>query len=126
MDSEYVQGPAVLQEELCPCGRMMKLAATWLCTLCYVQKEIGYALSELERGGEAWPGHTWHDAGLERLQKLAGMQRPGQSLHQAWRDSTLRRLTCGPARVTAQASWTGPGGYGRSIPALAAVPTLTP
>lgn len=64
--------PKVIQEELCPCGRMFK-GMSWLCTLCYVQKEIGYALSELTRGGNM-PGYdppkTWHEYGLSRLQKL--------------------------------------------------------
>lgn len=51
--------------ELCPCGRMGKPMAIWLCRLCYLEKEIGYALSELERGG------GWPEVGLRRLRKLA-------------------------------------------------------
>jgi hypothetical protein len=47
----------------------------WLCALCYIQKEIGYALSELERGGDAWEGHSWREAGLARLERLAAMDR---------------------------------------------------
>jgi hypothetical protein len=47
---------------------------SWLCRLCYLQKEIGYALSELERGGDAWPGLSWHDAGIQRLEKLRMMR----------------------------------------------------
>jgi len=52
--------------EPCPCGRMDKYAMTWLCRCCYLEKEIGYALSELGRGGE-WPA-----TGLRRLEKLIG------------------------------------------------------
>lgn len=54
----------------CPCGRMNKSAWTWLCRICYLEKEVRYALSELERGGEARPGYSWHDAGLRRLGEL--------------------------------------------------------
>lgn len=54
---------------LCPCGRMNR-NLSWMCSLCYLQKEIGYALSEIERGGDAWEGLSWHDAGIQRLQKL--------------------------------------------------------
>ena len=64
-----------LPGELCPCGRMNMHPARWLCALCYIQKEIGYALSELERDGDAWEGHSWREAGLARLEKLAGMDR---------------------------------------------------
>ncbi len=49
---------------------MSKSAWTWLCRICYLEKEIGYALSEMERDGEAWAAHSWHDAGLQRLRKL--------------------------------------------------------
>lgn len=66
-------GP-VSSGEMCACGRMEIPRWSWLCRLCYLQKEIGYALSELERRGEAWPGHSWHDAGMERLEKLAAMR----------------------------------------------------
>jgi hypothetical protein len=59
--------------EQCACGRMEIPRFSWLCRLCYLQKEIGYALSELERDGEAWPGRSWHDAGLARLEKLRMM-----------------------------------------------------
>lgn len=57
--------------EPCPCGRPElgqheKYAAQWLCRAGYLEKEIGYALSELERGGD-WPA-----AGLRRLEKLVG------------------------------------------------------
>jgi len=52
--------------EPCPCGRMNKSPALWLCRCCYLEKEIRYALSELERGGD------WPDAGLQRLRKLTG------------------------------------------------------
>jgi hypothetical protein len=45
---------------------MDKYAMTWLCRCCYLEKEIGYALSELGRGGE-WPA-----TGLRRLEKLIG------------------------------------------------------
>jgi len=50
--------------EPCPCGRMNKPAALWLCRICYLEKEIMYALSELERGGD------WPEAGMRRLRKL--------------------------------------------------------
>jgi hypothetical protein len=60
--------------ELCPCSRMPKLEGSWLCRLCYIQKEIGYALSELDRGGDAWPGTSWHAYGLERLERLAAIR----------------------------------------------------
>lgn len=43
---------------------MDKSAWTWLCRCCYLEKEIGYALSELERGGD-WPRHA-----RERLEGL--------------------------------------------------------
>lgn len=36
----------------------------WLCRICYLEKEIGYALSELHRGGD------WPSAGIRRLEKL--------------------------------------------------------
>jgi hypothetical protein len=62
----------IIEEDMCPCGRMFKPAALWLCRACYLEKEIRYAISELERGGDAWQGRTWHDAGLERLKKLTG------------------------------------------------------
>ena len=57
--------------EPCPCGRPdlgshEKPTASWLCRAAYLEKEIGYALSELGRGGE-WPA-----AGMQRLEKLAG------------------------------------------------------
>jgi hypothetical protein len=42
-----------------------------LCRAAYLEKEIGYARSELERDGEAWPGLSWHAYGLMRLEKLA-------------------------------------------------------
>ena len=54
--------------EPCPCGRMDKSPALWLCRLCYLEKEIRYAVRELKRGGE---GYDWHAAGLARLGKLA-------------------------------------------------------
>ena len=56
----------------CPCGRMDR-GMSWLCQLCYMQKEIGYALSELTRGGNLPsydPPKSWHERGLERLDKL--------------------------------------------------------
>ena len=56
--------------EPCPCGRMNRYKALWLCRCCYLEKEIRYALSELERGGEAWPGYTWAQFGMSRLDKL--------------------------------------------------------
>jgi hypothetical protein len=65
--------PRVIQEDMCPCGRMMKPAALWLCRCCYLEKEIGYAISELERGGEAWEGRTWDSAGMGRLRKLVSL-----------------------------------------------------
>jgi hypothetical protein len=54
----------------CPCNRMDKPAALWLCRCCYLEKEIGYALSELMRDGDAWPGQTWAQFGLSRLKRL--------------------------------------------------------
>ncbi len=54
----------------CPCGRLELVNFQWMCTICYLQKEIGYALSELERDGDAWAGRTWHESGLRRLRKL--------------------------------------------------------
>lgn len=54
---------------MCACGRM-ELSWGWLCTICYLQKEIGYVLSELERHGDAWEGKSWHEYGLERLRGL--------------------------------------------------------
>lgn len=56
--------------ELCPCGRMDKPKMLWLCRCCYLEKEIRYALSELERPGDAWRGQSWRAAGLARLEKL--------------------------------------------------------
>lgn len=55
--------------EPCPCGRPelgqhQKYRAQWLCRAGYLEKEIGYALSELGRGG-GWPA-----AGLRRLERL--------------------------------------------------------
>ncbi len=47
---------------------MDKSPALWLCRLCYLEKEIRYAVRELKRGGE---GYDWHAAGLARLGKLA-------------------------------------------------------
>jgi hypothetical protein len=67
-------GPLAM--EPCPCGRPElgrheKYTASWLCRAAYLEKEIGYARSELERDGEAWPGLSWHAYGLMRLEKLA-------------------------------------------------------
>jgi hypothetical protein len=61
--------------EPCPCGRPElgrheKPAISWLCRAGYLEKEIGYTISELERPGEAWPGQPWHASGLARLEKL--------------------------------------------------------
>jgi hypothetical protein len=53
-----------LAVEPCPCGRMDKPVALWCCRCCYLEKEIGYALSELGRAGE------WPQSGLARLRKL--------------------------------------------------------
>jgi hypothetical protein len=68
--------PKIIPEVMCPCGRTMMPWSTWLCRICYLEKEIGYALSELERGGNA-PGYdppkTWHELGLSRLRKLIGV-----------------------------------------------------
>jgi hypothetical protein len=55
--------------EPCPCGRPElgrheKYQALWICRAGYLEKEIGYALSELERGG-GWPA-----AGKRRLERL--------------------------------------------------------
>jgi hypothetical protein len=63
-------GQAVpLEMDRCPCerpelGRHEKPRAAWLCRAAYLEKEIGYAISELGRGGE-WPA-----AGMQRLEKL--------------------------------------------------------
>lgn len=61
--------------EQCPCGRAdlgqhEKSQAMWLCRAAYMEKEIRYALSELERPGDAWPGQSWYAYGLARLEKL--------------------------------------------------------
>lgn len=53
-----------LATDPCPCGRMDKPAGLWLCRCCYLEKEIHYAISELERRGD-WPA-----AGMRRLRKL--------------------------------------------------------
>ena len=55
---------AGLPTDQCPCGRMDKPAALWLCRCCYLEKEIHYAVTELERGGDR-PA-----AGMRRLHKL--------------------------------------------------------
>jgi len=65
-----VASPDLGVTEKCPCGRMGKSPWTWLCRICHLEKEIGYALSELERDGEAWAGRSWHEFGVERLRKL--------------------------------------------------------
>jgi hypothetical protein len=52
----------------CPCGRMEMSSLTWLCRLCYMEKELNYAIGELERGTE-----MWREAALSRLRKIAGM-----------------------------------------------------
>ena len=61
--------------EQCPCGRPdlgqhEKHQATWLCRAAYMEKEIRYALSELDRPGDAWRGQSWRALGLARLEKL--------------------------------------------------------
>lgn len=58
-----------MEMDRCPCerpelGRHEKHRAAWLCRVAYLEKEIGYAISELERGGE-WPA-----AGMQRLERL--------------------------------------------------------
>lgn len=57
-----------MEMDRCPCerpelGRHEKHRAAWLCRAAYLEKEIGYALSELERPG-AYP------AGIQRLERL--------------------------------------------------------
>jgi hypothetical protein len=59
-----------LDMEPCACGRMDRPCALWRCRCCYMEMEIQHALSELERGGEAWPGMTWAQFGFNRLEKL--------------------------------------------------------
>jgi hypothetical protein len=50
--------------EPCLCGRMDKLVVALMCRCCYLEKEIRYAISELERDQD-WPAH-----GLARLKGL--------------------------------------------------------
>ena len=49
-------GPSIWDAaEPCPCGRMDKPAMLWLCRCCFLEKEIRYAVSEMERGLDpAW------------------------------------------------------------------------
>lgn len=66
----YPFGPFEGERDKCPCGRMLKPAMLWLCRCCYLEKEIGYAISELERGGAAGAG------GMGRLRKLVEWRGP--------------------------------------------------
>lgn len=59
----------MIQPFMCPCGRGLPVLS-WCCQICYLEKEIRYALSELSREGDAWEGKTWREFGVQRLEGL--------------------------------------------------------
>lgn len=68
---------APIAMEPCPCGRPQlgvheKPVYLWLCRYGYLEKEIGYAISELERAPDEVNGHDWAACGMRRLRGLVG------------------------------------------------------
>jgi len=60
----------VVSTDTCACGRMDKPIEMWLCRACFLEKEIRYALSELDRPGGPWDGESWADMARWRLRRL--------------------------------------------------------